>query len=374
MNIVVFSWRGPKHPLAGGAEQVMHEHMKGWLAAGHSVTLFTSSFAGAKRVEIIDGVRILRYGYELLGVHILAAFWYIFLCKKPIDLVVDQFHGIPFFTPLYSRVKKIAVVQEVARDVWLNNRLVWPIGTILGYIGYYTEPIYYWFYKGVTVIVGSESAKSDLQTVGISQKQIVVIPHGVILIEQDKKSSKEKKKTVIFLGALAKDKGVEDAIEAFGLISKKIDTQFWIVGKGSDEYVSELKRKVKLFGIEKKTTFWGFVSQSEKFNLLSKAHLLLNPSIREGWGLVNIEANAMETPVIAYRAPGLVDSVLHNKSGIICNRNTPKHLADESIKLLQNIKAYKRLQKGAYTWSKQFSWTQSRKLSLDLIERITQND
>jgi len=34
MNILVFSWRDPKHPTAGGAEQVMHEHMKGWIAAG----------------------------------------------------------------------------------------------------------------------------------------------------------------------------------------------------------------------------------------------------------------------------------------------------------------------------------------------------
>ena len=42
MRILVFSWRDPKHPLAGGAEQVMHEHMKGWIEAGHKVTLFSS--------------------------------------------------------------------------------------------------------------------------------------------------------------------------------------------------------------------------------------------------------------------------------------------------------------------------------------------
>jgi len=48
MNILVFSWRDPKHPLAGGAEQVMHEHMKGWVGAGHKVTLFTSHFSGGR--------------------------------------------------------------------------------------------------------------------------------------------------------------------------------------------------------------------------------------------------------------------------------------------------------------------------------------
>src|SRR5438105_1714009 len=98
-RILVLSWRDPRHPLAGGAEQVMHEHMKGWIAAGHTVTFFSSRFIGAKSEEDLDGVKIIRKGSQYLTCHIAAFFWYLFGKHEEFDLVVDEFHGWPFFTP-----------------------------------------------------------------------------------------------------------------------------------------------------------------------------------------------------------------------------------------------------------------------------------
>ena len=88
MNILVFSWRDPKHPLAGGAEQVMHEHMKGWIRAGHSVTLFSSKVSDLKNEEEIDRVKIIRKGNQYLGVQI-EAFLFYRKNRKTYDLVVD---------------------------------------------------------------------------------------------------------------------------------------------------------------------------------------------------------------------------------------------------------------------------------------------
>src|SRR5260221_9797846 len=107
MNILVFSWRDPKHPTAGGAEQVMHEHMKGWIAGGHNVTLFSSTFPGAKDQEIIDGIKIIRKGSQYLTCHLNAFFWYVFQPHPEFDLIIDEFHGWPFFIPLYIRKPKI---------------------------------------------------------------------------------------------------------------------------------------------------------------------------------------------------------------------------------------------------------------------------
>ena len=100
MNILVFSWRDPKHPLAGGAEQSMHEHMKGWVQAGHKVTLFSSRVSRLPNTENIDGIEIIRQGNQYIGVQILGFLYYV-KNKDSFDFVVDQFHGIPFFTPFY---------------------------------------------------------------------------------------------------------------------------------------------------------------------------------------------------------------------------------------------------------------------------------
>ena len=99
-------------------------------------------------------------------------------------------------------------------------------------------------------------------------------------------------------------------------------------------------------------------------------HILINPSIREGWGLVNIEANLVGTPVIAYDSPGLRDAVVNNKTGIICHQNTPLNLANEAMLMLKNKGLYRKLQKGALDWSKQFDWRLSTIKSLKLIESL----
>ncbi|QQG43506.1 MAG: glycosyltransferase family 4 protein [Candidatus Daviesbacteria bacterium] len=363
MNILILSWRDPKHPLNGGAEQVVHEHSKGWIKAGHSVTLFSSDFGGPKE-ETLDGVHIIRQGSQFIGVQIAAFFWYLFGRHKKFDLVIDSFHGIPLFTPFYVKAKKLALIQEVAKEVWFLNHLSWPLNWIIGFVGFITEPIIFLFYKNIPFMTGSASAKEDLIKMGINLKNINIVHHGVI-VKIPNQIIKEKINTIIFLGALAKDKGIESAIEAFKILDKSGQFNFWVVGKGDPNYLAYLKEKTKM--LKNKITFFGFVSQDKKFELLSKAHILVNPSVREGWGLVNIEANGVGTPVVAYKSSGLIDSVKDGISGILCQENSPQDLAANVMSLLQDQTLYEKLKKGAIFWSRQFSWENSRKQSNELI-------
>lgn len=191
MRILVLSWRDQKHPLAGGAEQVINEHIKGWIAAGHEVTHFSSNIPGKANEEVTDGIKIIRRGYQYWGVQF-AAFWYYLKNNDKYDFLVDEFHGIPFFTPLYSSKPKVAVVQEVARKIWLKNPLPKPMNWIIGLIGYAGEPILYFPYFNTKFITGSQSAKEDLKKYFIRENNISVINHGVIIEKPNKKTNKEK--------------------------------------------------------------------------------------------------------------------------------------------------------------------------------------
>lgn len=367
MNILILSWRDHKHPQAGGAEQVMREHVKGWIDVGHNVTLFSSRFLGCKEYEKSEDMEIFHSGDQYIGVKINAfKFW--IKNNKRFDLVVDQFHGIPFFTPLYVKKPKLAVLQEVAKEVWFLNGFLFPLNYIIGTLGFLIEPLIFLFYKNVPFMVGSESAKKDLVGVGILNKNITIIPHGVIISRFKIKNQKSNIKTVMFLGALTKDKGVEDAIKTFSILDRLGSYRFWIVGGGP--YTENLLVLTKSLGIVDKVKFWGFVDQKKKFELLAEAHVLVNPSAREGWGLVNIEANTMGTPVVAYKSAGLVDSVKDGYSGVICKENTPEDLAETVNDLLQSKEKYSHLGIGAKRWAKKFDWKKSRKLSLKFIENI----
>lgn len=369
MRILIFSWRDPKHPLAGGAEQVMFEHAKGWVKAGHKVTHFSSEIDGVVNEEDIEGVKFIRDGSQYLIVQF-KAFLFYQKHKSEVDLIIDEFHGIPFFTPLYVKKKVIAVVQETAREVWFLSPFPPPLNYIVGFLGFLLEPIFYTLYKKIQFVTGSKSAKIDVSKFGIPLKKIQVWPHGVVLKLSKKLPKKEAKKTTIFLGVLSKDKGIEDALKCFNLLKNK-NYQFWVVGKeetkGYGEKLKDMVSKMKLNG---KVKFWGFVTQEKKFELLARSHVLINPSIKEGWGLVNIEANSVLTPVVSYESAGLVDSVKDGESGVICRQNSPRDLANNVIELLEDEERYTKFQKSAKVWSNNFDWKKSIKVSLKLIKDL----
>lgn len=371
MNILILSWRGPGHPNFGGAEIASHEHAKAWVKKGQKVTLFTSFFPGAKRKEVIDGVEIIRDGGEVFDVHLRAFFWYLFGEHQKFDLVIDEIHGIPFFTPLYVRTKKLAYIHEVAKEVWKLNPWPKPFNLIPFIMGRLFEPLVFtYLYKGVDFMTVSNSTKKDLIEWGVHPDSVTVIHNGVNLIKV--KTKKQKIKTVIYLGALAKDKGIEDAIRTFSLINDRdAEWQFWVVGKGDRKYNSYLKRLSSELGLKGKIKFWGYVDDRKKFILLAKSYVLVNPSVREGWGLVNIEANSVFTPVVAYNVSGVKDSVRNGVTGILVDKyKGPRGLAKQVFDLLENETRYKKIQANAVLWSKKFTWEDATRESCTLLARL----
>ena len=365
MRVVIFSWRGPGHPNEGGAEQVTNEHAKGWVRAGNKVTLFTSYFFGAKTDERRDNIRILRRGDQFFGVKFAAFKWYYFENKEKFDLIIDEFHGLPFFTPLWAfGVKKIGFIHEVAQKVWALNPWPWPFNKIAGFFGMTVEPwIFKLFYTGIPFMTVSKSTKADLKAWGV--KNITVIPNGVLLPKVLPKVPREKDYTLIYLSALAKDKGVEDAIAVFNVIQRQLpDTKFWIVGKSYPQYIKYLQ------SLCPQAKFWGFVSDKKKFELLARAHILIFPSVHEGWGLVIIEAGSVGTPTVAYKVSGIKDAIVHGRTGLMTDNQTPASLANLILELNKNKRLYSKLSRDAKKWSQKFSWIESIEKSTSLISRI----
>lgn len=371
MNILILSWRDPRHPLAGGAEQVVLEHCKGWIQAGYNVTWFSSRFNSSPIQDEIDGVFVIRDGGQYLGVQIKAFFYYL-KNKDKFDLVVDQFHGIPFFTPLYVRKPILALIQEVAGKVWLLNPLPFPLNLIVGVVGYLLEPFVFLLYKNTQFMTGSESAKNEVSRLGIPLSNITVVPHGVILPTRKLKRELLTPPVVTYLGIISRDKGVEDVLKTFAILASRSNYQFWIVGKPeTPSYMEKILLISKRLGLDGKIKFWGYVSQDKKFELLSKSNVLVNPSVHEGWGLVNIEANVVGTPVVCYNSAGLIDSVSDGQSGIVLKINTPLEMANVVQEIIGNNELFNKLKIGSEKWSRNFTWKASRVISLKLVQKLT---
>lgn len=371
MNILIFSWRGPGHPNAGGAEIVTQEYAKAWVKAGHKVTIFTSEYTNSRPEEFIDGVKIIRKGSQILGVQIAAIKWYIFRNSNNFDLVIDHFHGIPFFTPLFVKSKKLAFIHEVAKEVWLLNHMSFPFNLFYGYAGKFIEPsIFKLFYKNIRFVTVSNSTKADLIKWSIPKKNITVIENG-INPPKVKQLKRTKKQIITFFGSLSRDKGVETAIKVFSILeAEHPDLKFWIIGKAEDTYLNILKTLGERLKVLNKIKFWGFVNETKKYKLISQSTLIVNPSIREGWGLTVIEAASVGTPTIAFNVAGLKDSIKDKKTGIIVKEKTPEAMANEISNILKNNQKITKLSRNALIWSKKFKWEKSTIKSLKLINEL----
>jgi len=154
------------------------------------------------------------------------------------------------------------------------------------------------------------------------------------------------------------------------LVKKKLDLQFWIIGKAKDtDFEKKIKKQVVDMGIDSNTIFLGFVSEKEKFMRLGKAWVLIHPSIREGWGLNVIEAASVGTPSVGYNVTGLSDSIKNGITGLLTSDNTPENLAEKVEILLLDKKIHKKFSVNSLAWSKEFNWDKAGKESMTLIEK-----
>ena len=363
MKILIFNWRDIKNPQAGGAELVTHEISKRWINSGHEVTLFTSQFPQSKKEEIIDKVKIIRSGQQW-SVHWKAYLHYQKYFKGKFDIIIDEINTIPFFTPLYVKERKIAYFNQLAREVWFYESF-FPISLL----GYLLEPLYLRFYRNIPTMVISSSTKKDLVSLGF--KDVEVFPMAVDFEKTQKfLADKEKNLTIIYVGRLVYSKKVVDVIESFRIIIKKVkDAKLWVVGSGDKRYEEKLKKLVEKYSLKELVRFFGYVTQEEKYKLMSKATVIAITSVREGWGLIVTEANSLKTPAVVYNSPGLRDAVIHNETGLICENNNPDDLANNILSLL-NKNIYSRLQKNAHSDSRDRTWEKTAKEGLKIINRV----
>src|SRR5258708_6108984 len=168
-------------------------------------------------------------------------------------------------------------------------------------IGIFVESFYFRFYKSIFFWTDAPSTIDELVTLGIKKENCVAIPCPINNETLNSLPKKEKNATYIFVSRLVKMKGIEEIIKAFGFIYREDKkAKLWIVGRGDNQYVEELKNMVCQYNIEENVTFFGSVSQEKKIELLKRAHIILHASIKEGWGLVIIEAASQATPAIVY--------------------------------------------------------------------------
>jgi glycosyltransferase involved in cell wall biosynthesis len=321
--------------------------------------LFASEFNGCKKEEIIDGVKVVRAGGKY-SVYMKAREYYKrYFSKEKFDVVIDEINTVPFFTPKFvnNGERIIALIHQLAREYWFYET-PFPVN-LMGY--YFFENRWLRNYTNISTVTVSESTRKDLSNLGF--KKVFIVPEGISFKPLEKIPEKEKEPTIIYLGRLKKVKRPDLAISAFRVVKKKVsNAKLWVVGDG---YLRKNLEKIAFDGVK----FFGKVSEDDKIELLSRAWVMVNPSVREGWGLNVIEANACGTPCIAYEAPGLKDSIINEETGLLVKEDGDiEKLAEAMIRILKDEELRMVLSENALKYSKNFSWDKTAEEFLSIVK------
>lgn len=359
-RILVLNWRDTKHQEAGGAEVYVHELAKRWIDAGHRVTLFCGSDGNSSRYEYHNGMEIIRRG-GFYFVYIWAFFYYLVKFRGKYDVVIDCQNGIPFFTPLYVREPVYCVMHHVHQDIFAQY-LPAPLAAFASFLEAKFMP---WAYKNVQFIAVSNSTKQEMLELGITGAGIEIVHNGVD-ISKLHPGKKTTDPVILYLGRLKAYKSIHHLIEAFQRVLESVpNARLVIAGTGEEE--SRLKKIATGLHLSSKIVFLGKVNEKKKLQLLQSAWVFVNPSMKEGWGITTIEANACGTPVVASDVPGLRESVNNPDTGYLVQYGDIHEMADRIIAILSDQQLRAEMHTKSRRWARGFSWQNSARKFISLV-------
>lgn len=246
------------------------------------------------------------------------------------------------------------------------------------------------------IAVSSEMKQDILKYFDIDEERVEVIYNGIDLEEYqytDSTSYLEQygitldKAYILFVGRITRQKGIIHLVNAIKDI--RGDAQVVLCAGAPDtvEIAREMEERVNTIQAEREGVIWinEMVPREAVIEFYSHASVFVCPSVYEPFGIINLEAMACQTPVVASAVGGIKEVVVDEETGFLVefarkNETTgepedpsafSKALADKINRLLEDEKLQQEFgQKGRQRVEKYFSWDSIAQQTMELYESL----
>lgn len=170
-------------------------------------------------------------------------------------------------------------------------------------------------------------------SLGVAESRIGDIQNGVAVKAPTVRPCSETGQTVLYVGRIARFKGVEHLVRAWSLVAERLpDSRLLIVGGG--EYEAAAKAQVLAAGLGVSVQFAGYVRDPKPWYL--RADLFVLPSEKEGMSNSLLEAMSAGLPVVATRITGNEAVITDGVDGVLVPPKDSEALAVAIVALLQD--------------------------------------
>lgn len=246
-------------------------------------------------------------------------------------------YAIPYAYAAYTAKQ---MLSEDNLDIPLVTTLHGTDITLVGQHPSYKHAVEFSINQSDTITAVSESLKNDTLQFFNIKKEIKVITNFIdnSLLEdcrdcQRTQFAKPDEKILIHVSNLRPVKRIEDVLQIFKNVEKKIKSKLIIIGEGPEmEKISEfleenpdLISKIRLLG-----------KVNDLYRILQLSDVFLLPSEQESFGLAALEAMAAYTPVISSNAGGIPEVNVQGITGYLAETGNVEAMSNYTIKLLSD--------------------------------------
>lgn len=257
-------------------------------------------------------------------------------------------YAIPY---AYAAFTAKQMLKEEGKDVPLITTLHGTDITLVGQHPSYKHAVEFSINQSDTITSVSESLKKDTLQFFNIKKEIQVITNFIDNSEftnnsvcERKQFAEDDEKILIHVSNLRPVKRIQEVLEIFKNVNKKISSKLIIIGEGPDmekvnqflEEHPELIKKIRLLG-----------KVNNLYRVLQLSDVFLLPSEQESFGLAALEAMAAETPVISSNAGGIPEVNIQGETGYLAEIGNVETMSNYTIKLLSDENLLAQMKKNA---------------------------
>ena len=284
--------------------------------------------------------------------------------------ILHAHYAIPY---AYAAFTAKQMLKADNKDIPLVTTLHGTDITLVGQHPSYKHAVEFSINQSDAITSVSESLKKDTLQFFNIQKDIQVITNFIdnsVFDEegnacQRKQFANDDEKILIHVSNLRPVKRIQDVLEIFKNVNKKVKSKLIIIGEGPEmEKISEfMENNPELIGEIK---LLGKVN--DLYRILQLSDVFLLPSEQESFGLAALEAMAARTPVISSNAGGIPEVNIQGETGFLAETGNVEAMSNYCIKLLSDETLLSEMKKNAKAQALHFDLKNILPIYIDMYE------
>ena len=228
------------------------------------------------------------------------------------------------------------------------------------------------------VIAVSEEMRRDiLEAYEVDPSKVVVVHNGVDLNKYRPSRAVDVRARygivgpyALFVGRISRQKGIDVLLSA----ARTLAADVTVVLAATSPDTPELQAKIASQTRDNPRLIWidEMVSEDALVSLYTEADLFVCPSVYEPFGIINLEAMACGTPVVASAVGGIVEVVVDGETGLLVPPSDPDALARAIDRLMSDNSLREACARnGRHRVENLFSWERIARKTLDVYDAAT---